>query len=355
MDKNSQYESEVKNKFKTRQIDLERFVLLCSNHLVLPAIYIRLHNAGLFKYFPMDFENHLKDIYHLNKKRNNEILLQIEELSDTLLIHNIEPIYLKGTGNLMDNLYSDISDRMIGDIDLLVKEKDYFKTADLILKLGYKQEEVKIFDELNLIRHYPRLFRDDVPADIEIHRTPVDNRYTRKFNSDIIFNKKITIPTIQNCFVPNDKHKLIHTFIHSQLSDNGYSIRITSLRDLFDFYLLTQKIDFKTVLPKIEEKRKAEVFFNFANRMFGSEKHEIFERISIGEKYYRQYIWFLNHPKQHRVYINILKMFNMFVERPYIKIKNAILNKSSRKSLIKRLKNPDWYTTIYHGIKLYFK
>ena len=118
LDKNSQFEIEVKNKFKSGQIDLERFVLLCSNHLVLPAIYFRLNNAGLFEYFPLDFELHLKEIYHLNKKRNNEILLQIEELSNVLQNHDIEPIYLKGTGNLMDNLYSNISDRMIGDICL---------------------------------------------------------------------------------------------------------------------------------------------------------------------------------------------------------------------------------------------
>ncbi len=346
---------DFKEKFISGKVDLFKFIHLCSNHLVLPAIYLRLKRFGLVESFPEDFTAHLNEIYTLNLKRNKEILNQIAEINHQLLKEQIEPVYLKGTANLIDNLYSHTSERMIGDIDVLVKEKDYFVAADLIQKLGYKQDQAKIFDELNTLKHFPRLFRNDVPADVEIHRLPVHVRYAKKFINDDIFKKKKIVSTSQNCFVACNEHKLVHTFIHSQLSNNGYSFRITSLRDLYDFYLLTQKVDFKIVLPGIEEKKKAEVFFNLVQRMFAIEKDEFFDKNMVGKKYYKQFNWFLNHPKHHRFYINIKKSLDIFIERPFAKIKNAFLNKTSRKSLIKRLKNPDWYKTIYIGIKSYFK
>jgi hypothetical protein len=243
---------------------------------------------------------------------------------------------------------------MIGDIDLLVKEKDYFKAANLLKQSGYKQSEVKIFDEFSALKHFPRLFRDDVPADIEIHRIPVNGKFANKFNKDIIFGKKEKIQTIPNCFVSSDSHKLIHTFIHSQLSNKGYSYRIASLRDLYDFYLISKRVDFYSVLPEIEEKEKAISFFNLAQYMFEPESSVYFADNQINNKYVRQVIWFLNHPKQHRLYINSLKATDIFIERPFNKIKNALFFKSSRNSLINRLKNPDWYRTIGNGIKSNF-
>ena len=248
-----------------------------------------------------------------------------------------------------------IADRMIGDIDLLVKEKDYFKTAELIKQIGYKQTEVNYFDELNTLTHFPWLFRQDVPADIEIHRSPVGNRFTSKFNSGNIFDKKVSIPTIQNCYVTCDEHKLIHTFIHSQLSHKGYSYRIASLRDLYDFYLISKRMNFYSILPEIEEKKKASSFFNLVQYMFEPENSADFVNKQINNKYVRQIIWFLNHPKQHHLYIIYIKAIDIFIERPFMKIKNAVLYKSSRKSLINRLENPDWYISTFKGIISFFK
>jgi hypothetical protein len=351
---NPQLQNTIQSKVLTKSIDLEKFILLCSNHLVLPAIYLRLNDSGIMNFFALDFQSHLKEIYELNVKRNSEILQQIKELCSILDKHSIEPVFLKGTANLLDNLYSNLGDRMIGDIDLLVREKDYFKTAELILEAGYLREDVRIFDNLNSIKHYPRLYRDDVPADIEIHRIPTKKIYPGKFDSDIIFYKKVEIQTIKNCYLTCDEHKLIHTFIHSQLSNKGYIHKIAPLRDLYDFYLISKRIDFYSILPKIEEKKKAISFFNLGQYMFEPENSSYFANKQVKNKYIRQIIWFLNHPAQHRFYVGFMKATDIFIERPFYKIKNAFLNKESRISLFKRFKNPDWYRTIYIGIRSHF-
>jgi len=78
---------------------------------------------------PDVLEQHLKEIYTLNRTRNEQILLQVKEMNATLNAANISPIYLKGTGNLIDGIYGDIGERIIGDIDFLVAEKDFLTTA----------------------------------------------------------------------------------------------------------------------------------------------------------------------------------------------------------------------------------
>ena len=47
----------------------------------------------------------VKEIYTLNRTRNEHILLQVKEINTTLNAAGISPIYLKGTGNLIDVIY----------------------------------------------------------------------------------------------------------------------------------------------------------------------------------------------------------------------------------------------------------
>ena len=212
----------------------------------------------------------------------------------------------------MDNLYSDIGDRMIGDIDFLVQEKDYLKTAELILEIGYENQH-KMYDDAKTFKHYPRLFRKDVPADVEIHRIPVPQVYTKQFNTKLLFQNKKEIkqsvkpllnssinkinhlknipnrttktrnllersgnpdlsgqPETCNTFVSSNEHKLIHTFIHSQLSNEGYRFKQIGLHDLYDFYLLSQKVNIAEVITTIEEKEKAEVFCNYSQLLMST-------------------------------------------------------------------------------------
>ena len=165
----------------------------------------------------------------------------------------------------MDNLYSDIAERMIGDIDLLVQEHDYIKAINLVMGLGYKNNAL-IFVDINSLKHYPRMWRQDVPADIEIHRVPVTIKYSKQFSTDLIFQCKKAIPYRENCYVQIDEHKVIHNFIHSQLCNSGYKYKITSLRDLYDFHLLSKRVNLDKILLQVEEKRKANIFFDFANQ-----------------------------------------------------------------------------------------
>ncbi|HAQ21344.1 MAG TPA: hypothetical protein DCR40_19255 [Prolixibacteraceae bacterium] len=62
----------------------------------------------------------------------------MDDITAILNKENIQPVFLKGTANLLDGLYSDVGERMIGDIDFLVKEEDYLKAAELLKSVDKK-------------------------------------------------------------------------------------------------------------------------------------------------------------------------------------------------------------------------
>ncbi len=349
-DKQPDAKEEFKNKVLRKEQTLLRFIHLCSNHLVLPAIYIRLKNAGLTEFLPIDFNEHLNDIYALNVKRNKKILQQVDEINNHLNTHNIELVYLKGTANLLDDLYTDTGDRMIGDIDFLVQDKDFLKTTDLIQKLGYKTDE-KIYDDLTSLKDYPRLYRNDVPADVEIHRLPVIPKYSKAFNPEVIFKEKKQIPGKVNCFVPSDKHKLIHTFIHSQLSNKGYKLKMAPLRDLYDTFLLSQSVNMEEVFAGIEEKQKAKIYFDFVSIMStGQCKFENLD--SKSRKHFIQYNWFLDHPRLQHFYIKFYQLEHIVVNRVF----KAFFSKTVFKNLFVRVSDREWWKKRFlTGLKEHLK
>ncbi len=330
-------QKKLKTKFLQNEDILYRFIHLSSNHLVLPAVYFRLKKLGLIKYFPDDFAAHLNDIYTLNVQRNEKILQQINEINQHLQTENIEPVYLKGTANLLDHLYSDSGDRLIGDIDFLVRDKDFIKTAEILLKNGYTKD-LKIYDDIESLKDYPRLHRDDVPAPIEIHRLPVIPKYSKEFNPEVIFKNKKQITDKINCFVPSDKHKLIHTFIHSQLSNGGHKLKMVPLRDLYDTFLLSERVNAEEVLPEIENEQQAKIYFDFLSTL--TKDPTSLEKVDVkSKKFVAQHNWFLDHPKSHHFYIKYFKVEHVVVNR-FLK---AFVSKSVFKNLMARIRDPHWW------------
>lgn len=51
-----------------------------------------------------------------------------------MLDNHINPIFIKGTGNLLEDLYCDLAERMVGDgiINFIVSKDDYLKTVELL-------------------------------------------------------------------------------------------------------------------------------------------------------------------------------------------------------------------------------
>ncbi|WP_299122098.1 nucleotidyltransferase family protein [uncultured Tenacibaculum sp.] len=229
----------IEKELKSGNVDWDNVVKLSTSHYVFPALYCNLKRANFLHYLPNDLVEYMKHITDLNRERNQQIIAQAKEINDLLLANNITPIFLKGTGNLLEGLYEDIAERMAGDIDILIVNNDILKTVKILQSKKYYVFDNKIPKSYG--RHYPRLIHDTKICGVEIHRELLRKKHRNHLNynlisSQIIQNKE----KYTSLALP---HKFTYNILANQVNDFGYLYRNINLRTIYDTFLFSQKLD----------------------------------------------------------------------------------------------------------------
>ena len=202
--------------------------------------------------------------------------------------------------------------------------------------------------------HYPRLYREDIPGDIEIHHMPVNARNSRFFTSAFLYEKKKKVSDKENCYVPGDEHKMIHNFIHSQLTNKGHLYKITPLRDLYDYYLLSKRVEVNEVLLKIEKREKARAWFLFAEYLFHSNNTTNVDETSKSRRYFNQYKWFLERPRFHYQCLSLIRFIQLINTYLFL-IGKSFFNKSTRIHILNLLKDKDKRKMHFDKLTIFFR
>lgn len=261
---------DIQNLIKSNEIPWPIFVKIASDHLVLPTIYVNFREHKMLEFLPVELNQHLQYIYNLNVDRNRKILFQIEELNALLSEADICPIYLKGAGNLLDNLYPDIGSRIMGDIDFLVHENEFLKAVDVLVNNGY-YNKLKFIPEFHFrYKHFPRLAKKGMSAEVEVHRCLIKPTY-KHFDYLFIKDKIKSVSGKYSCYVLSDMDNslmnLFHAYVAMDLPENK------SFRHLYDFFLLSRKIK---VLEAYKEFghyfSKAKRYYYWSNKMLSLNK-----------------------------------------------------------------------------------
>lgn len=341
LDDHPHFSSEIIQKL-SNEADCQRFVHLCSNHWILPTIYIVFRRHEILPHLPDGLTEFLEEVHQLNLSRNERILAQLGDILKLFNRHDIYPTILKGAGNLLDELYSSNGERMMGDIDLLVSDEEYLQTAEILENEGYTHHNPSFFDVMDMT-HYPRLFKIDVPVDVEIHRLPVPPNYLKLYNTQIIDQEKVKVnkPGF-SCYVLSNKHKIIHNFIHSQLSNKGHGNGFVPLRDLYDLYLMSHREKISETMSHIYFKNKAISYFLFAGRVlnlpdfFNNSKNLIFYWFCA------KHDLFLKAPVLYRINKSLLYMADRIYDY-IVQLIKLIYSRDMRRSLKRRLSSRYWY------------
>ena len=330
----------VDRKLHSTRIQWLKFVSTGSNHLVLPAVYLRLKEADLLPSIPEIVSEHLEKIYLLNQERNNSIIKQAEEMTGILEKSGIPVMFLKGLGNIVDGLYTTPGERMIQDIDILVSQDDWESAVTALRKEGYRSRKDFNPEIIAPRKHYPRLFRDDSTASIELHRIPVSKQYEEKFTTDEIWRQKVPARNMHSVFVMPDNHKIIHNFIHSQLEHQGHFYAGIFLRNLYDQLLLSKNVSpYETLLNWGMYPKKAAAYLEVMRTTFYPEdKQNKLNLIKTGF-----------YPLRHKLFLKsgflssgmkiIVRIYKSFIRKPVL----AITDKNLRNTLINNLGDKSWY------------
>lgn len=227
----------IENEIKSGNVDWDNVVKLSTEHYVFPALYCNLKRADLLSYLPEELVNYMKHITNLNRERNLQIIEQAKEINELLLANNITPIFLKGTGNLLEGLYADVAERMVGDIDFIVSKNDYPTTIKILINNNFSKVHKTAFD-FPSFKHYPRLQKENFIAAIEIHKELTVQKYASEFNYKII-QKDSQI--INNIRVLSFKNQLVLSIIATHVNDDGFQYKNMALRNGYDTFLLSKK------------------------------------------------------------------------------------------------------------------
>ena len=230
------------DQIKTKIIDSQYFwdgiVELGSRHLVLPAVYGNLKRKNILKLIPIDLEKFLKDIYEKNGERNKKILLQIESLNDLFLKNNIDHIFLKGSALLLSNKFDVLNERMIGDIDILIRKVSVLKARDLIIKNGYKFFNAEINFTKGLIeeKHLNRMIAENQIAAVELHKEVLNGNRFRLLPSEKLFRETVEIGRKK---ILNSKRLTEHIILNWRFNDYGVLKKTLGLRVVYDYINMT--------------------------------------------------------------------------------------------------------------------
>ncbi|MGE0021695.1 MAG: nucleotidyltransferase family protein [Draconibacterium sp.] len=347
--------NEIITEIQATNFSWENAVLNASNQFVLPAWYIQLKNAGLLDEMPEELKLHIESLTNLNRERNYRIINQAKEIAVLLNQHGITPVFLKGTAHLLLNLYNDPAERMIGDIDFLVRDHEILPAAKLLKTLGF-QPLVEYNSAMHSeMKHYPRMVNYDYPAAVEIHREVTNPPNDRYFRAGLIFSEIQKIKGTLEIYVPGYRHLLIHNMLNAQLNDKSFSNAGILLRQSYDLFLLAGKENPLTVFDEFGKLRNTSgAWLASSSLLLGNPPNLQFGKTKSVKSYLHWFIYLQQHPRVAGFYRTTL-YFSWRLWR-YISLPvRAIFNPSIRAGIMARLTDKSWYGKHINSYRKHFK
>ena len=328
---------EVKKVLKSQKIDWDLFVKISTSQLVLPALYCNYKRNNLLHFLPEDLVTYMQEITFLNRDRNEQITEQINGLNKLLKQNGVNPIFIKGSSYLIQNLYEDPAERMIGDIDFLVSKNEFYLVAKILLENNHKYVSALGY-HFSTVHHYPRLIKDNHIAAIEIHKEMLIEKYASEFNYETIKDNVIQYNGFS--VLGYDDQKALSIF-SNQINDNGFDYKTIGLKNAYDFLLLNEKepgVDFALRFNKL--KTPIHCFLASVDFLFG-DLGLVFNNNKKVRKYLKGFKRFLDNPKKRKFYIKIIRLRLFLVYRTKI-ILRCFVNKEYRAWLYKRVLARQW-------------
>lgn len=242
---------EIEKQLKSTSIDWDAVVKVSTAHYVFPALYCNLKRADFLQYLPQELVSYMEHITDLNRDRNRQIIQQAKDLNSLLLANNIRPIFLKGTGNLLAEIYEDIDERMVGDIDFIFSKEDYPKAITILRAYGYSDVN-KYKYHFPEHKHYRRLQKENTIAAIEIHKELLIEKYANEFNHSFVAKDSQTFNDVR---VLSYANKLNLSIIANQINDSGFYYKTMALRNAYDVFLLSKKTNAKAAVNILDKLR----------------------------------------------------------------------------------------------------
>ncbi|WP_188598569.1 nucleotidyltransferase family protein [Polaribacter pacificus] len=329
----------VEHQIIKNDVNWELVVKISTEHYVFPALYCNLNRANLLSLLPKDLVDFMKEITDLNRERNLQIIEQAKEINSILLANTTRPIFLKGTGNLLEGLYEDIAERMVGDIDFIIAESELENAVNILKKHGYRERVKSEFKPL-IFRHYPRLVHKKQIAAVEIHKEVVIKKYTNDFSYKTL--RKQLIKTKQGQVVLSYKNQLLLSAFAYQINDRGQQLNMIALRNAYDVFLLSKKTNNTQYIDKNSKiYRPLYGFMLLCKEVFNHPSSIQIPNDFSAKKSLNKFQQLLANPEQIQKRKQKIDRIYIFKTRIFILLE-AVYKKETRNWLFAKFADKDW-------------
>jgi len=252
-------------------------VQTASEHLVTAALFCALERKGLLPLLPEELREYLSAVHELNRQRNRRLHEQLRNLLSLLNDIGIQPVLLKGAAGLFDDLYLDPAERMMGDLDLLIREADMHRAVKQMFAEGYRYceteevlpsplptdaEENPITTMksrgMGFMHHIFAVFHPNEAASVELHLHPLLHLKRAALLDTALFWRDSTLMSKNGleARLPSLEHRIVHNFLHVQIQDGHAWYADLRLRQLYEFVQICDRyrdrIKWDAVLKQID-------------------------------------------------------------------------------------------------------
>jgi len=338
MDDDPQARRAVEAIISAGKVPWEDFVWMGSSHLVLPALYSVFGRNGVLPMLPADLADYLSEIHALNRDRNLKILAQSHELIRILNGAGIEPVFLKGAGHLLQELYPDNGDRIMSDIDILLSQEDLAKAACLLYENGYFHPDEFNDDNFEKHHHLPGFEHRDKIAMVEIHHSLFPGRYSKLISNAEIATEKRKLDGI-DAWVLSYRHQVALNFVHDQLVDDGFKYKAMVIKGLYDFFLMAKNEPEQNATSILSGfNRKFNAYSFFASALFNHSQMIHYKSDFSAIRFKKQFDYLLNHPKMQAGY-QLLVLNSLRLSEVLKVLFTAPFSRTSRRYILKKAGN----------------
>jgi Uncharacterised nucleotidyltransferase len=245
-------------------VNWEQLLALAYAHRLLPLVQSRLSQLQWLG-VPQDLKIVLSEQRDQERRKVLSLTFELVRVIDILRKHNIVVVPYKGPV-LALVAYGNLTLRSFNDLDILIREEDFFKPIEILKKEGYKPLSYLTFlpDGERKLRHYYgeyTVFRGTGGVCIDIHRRCLgDGNLTLYPDLSRVWERLIPI-TIAG----RELLTFSHTDLLMYLCLNGFKDGWDSLRGLCDMTELLRRqseIDWQTLVVEAERLRISRILWS---------------------------------------------------------------------------------------------
>ena len=314
-------------KSKIRTLNFESLIKITSSHLLIPTLYFNLKVNNLYsRYVPKEFYGYLEEIFEINRERNKKLIDETNHISKIFDVHSIDYCFLKGASLINRQIFGDIGERMVGDIDILISKNEKNRVIDILNKYDYFSKYRYELWDANVS---PNFINKEKVFAIDLHNELFPKKYNFLLNTEE-FLKNPVIKDEKK--IPNLNNEYLYNIYNYQISDFGYLKGSYSYRKIYDVMNLKKEINIGNKFNDRLYKR-----FFLVSQLIG-----IKNPIDTGSKKISPFTLRFKLKKEYKIFRRIDIIFCellIFLMSFRFKIAEFLVNNKYRKNTISKIKN----------------